>query len=33
MTDEKKDAWVEPEENPATFEKLKALLNEHKVKY
>lgn len=30
---EKKDDWTEPAENPASFEKIKAQLEEHKVKY
>jgi len=32
MTDEK-STWVEPEENPASFEKIKALLDGEKIKY
>jgi hypothetical protein len=28
-----KSTWVEPEENPNTFEKLKALLEESKVNF
>jgi Ala-tRNA(Pro) deacylase len=30
---DKKDDWVEPAENPASFEKIKALLEEKKLKY
>ena len=30
---DKKDDWVEPAENPASFEKIKAFLGEKKVKF
>ena len=35
MADKKPEEakWVEPAENPASFEKIKAMLEEHKVKY
>jgi hypothetical protein len=32
MTDEtEKSNWVEPEENPSSFEKIKAFLDEQKI--
>ena len=31
--EDQKSTWVEPEENPKTFEKLKALIEESKVKF
>ena len=31
--EEQKSTWVEPQENPKTFEKLKSLLEESKVNF
>lgn len=33
MTDETTSNWVEPAENPSSFEKIKAFLDEQKIKY
>ena len=33
MTDKQENTWQEPEENPSTMEKVKAFLDERKVKY